>query len=301
MSDLVEIFVTETAEEVTLNVTPNLIEVNVIKGIGDINLTTTGNSGASTYNTTTKTLNVPTYTLAGLGGQPLLTNPITGTGTTNRLPKFTGASTLGNSLIFDNGTNVGIGTTSPAARLDLGNSADAVKLLVFNSGNIKYGFGIQPDTLRYFVPSGGSNAIHSFGFISTIDGTTYTEALRIAANGNVGIGTTSPEQKLHVVGNGLVEGVILYRNGPTNILNIGGDQNMYGGTNSDGGVFVYGANKLHLSTNSARRLTVDGAGNVGIGTTSPTSRLHVVGLPTSSAGLTAGAIWIDGTTLRIVI
>jgi hypothetical protein len=39
-----------------------------------ISLTTTGSSGASTYNNTTGVLNVPTYTLAGLGGQPLATN-----------------------------------------------------------------------------------------------------------------------------------------------------------------------------------------------------------------------------------
>lgn len=51
--------------------------------------------------------------------QNALTNPVTGTGTTNYLPKFTGASTIGNSQVFDNGTNVGIGTTSPTAKLDV--------------------------------------------------------------------------------------------------------------------------------------------------------------------------------------
>jgi hypothetical protein len=35
-----------------------------------------------------------------------------GTGTTNYVPKFSGASAIGNSIIYDNGTNVGIGTTS---------------------------------------------------------------------------------------------------------------------------------------------------------------------------------------------
>jgi hypothetical protein len=49
--------------------------------------------------------------------QNALTNPVTGTGTTNYLSKFTGASTVGNSLIFDNGTKVGIGTSSiPTSR-----------------------------------------------------------------------------------------------------------------------------------------------------------------------------------------
>ena len=39
-----------------------------------------------------------------------------GSGTTNYLPKFTGTRTFGNSQIFDNGTNVGIGTTSPTRK-----------------------------------------------------------------------------------------------------------------------------------------------------------------------------------------
>jgi hypothetical protein len=38
---------------------------------------------------------------------------VTGTGTINYLPKFTAVSSLGNSLIFDNGTNVGINTNTP--------------------------------------------------------------------------------------------------------------------------------------------------------------------------------------------
>jgi hypothetical protein len=44
--------------------------------------------------------------------QNTLTNPVTGTGTTNYIPKLTGASTIGNSQIFDNGSGVGIGTTT---------------------------------------------------------------------------------------------------------------------------------------------------------------------------------------------
>ena len=51
--------------------------------------------------------------------QNTLTNPVTGTGTTNYVPKLTGASTIGNSQIFDNGTNVGIGTTNPSNKLSV--------------------------------------------------------------------------------------------------------------------------------------------------------------------------------------
>jgi hypothetical protein len=51
--------------------------------------------------------------------QNALTNPVTGTGTTNYVPKFTGASAIGNSQIFDDGTNVGIGTTTPSYKIDV--------------------------------------------------------------------------------------------------------------------------------------------------------------------------------------
>jgi len=42
-----------------------------------------------------------------------------GSGTTNYVPKFSGASAIGNSQIFDNGTNVGIGTASPSNKLSV--------------------------------------------------------------------------------------------------------------------------------------------------------------------------------------
>jgi hypothetical protein len=85
--------------------------------------------------------------LSDIGAQAALTNPVTGTGTLNFVSKFTSTgSTLGDSQIFDNGTNVGIGTVSPSAKLDIRaqgalssdltfvvkNSADTVKLIEAN-------------------------------------------------------------------------------------------------------------------------------------------------------------------------
>jgi hypothetical protein len=68
----------------------------------------------------------------------------------------------------------------------------------------------------------------------------------------------------------------LYRNDATNVAILGHDASITG--LSDGfGVFVYGDKPLDFSTNSAKRMTITGAGNVGIGTTSPLSKLTVNG------------------------
>jgi hypothetical protein len=64
---------------------------------------------------------------------------ITGSLTTNYLPKATGATTLGNSLVFDNGTNVGINTITPAARFSIvSNTAQASNDIItqINYGSI---------------------------------------------------------------------------------------------------------------------------------------------------------------------
>lgn len=76
-----------------------------------ISLTTTGSSGASTYNNTTGALNVPSYTLAGLGGQPALngTGFVKISGTTISYDNSTYATTaaLGNYLPLAGGTLTG--------------------------------------------------------------------------------------------------------------------------------------------------------------------------------------------------
>ena len=68
-----------------------------------ITLTTTGTSGAATL--VGATLNIPQY-------QSVLTNPVTGTGTTNYLSKWSSTSALTNSLLFDSGSGLGLGTAS---------------------------------------------------------------------------------------------------------------------------------------------------------------------------------------------
>lgn len=55
----------------------------------------------------------------GLATWQTPTGGLSGSGSTNYIAKFTGASSLNNSIIYDNGTNVGIGTAGPSQKLDV--------------------------------------------------------------------------------------------------------------------------------------------------------------------------------------
>jgi len=79
--------------------------------------------------------------------------------TTNTITKATSSTTIGNSQIFDDGTSVGIGTSSPASKLVIQNSASNLslsvgtvsfsnKLLVDSSGQLNY-YGVNYGTANY--------------------------------------------------------------------------------------------------------------------------------------------------------
>lgn len=90
------------------------------------------NGGAGTINGILKANGSGTVSaaVAGTDYQAALTNPVTGTGNTNYLPKLTGSTTIGNSQVFDNGTSVGIGTATPSSNavLDLTSTSKGVLL-----------------------------------------------------------------------------------------------------------------------------------------------------------------------------
>ena len=188
------------------------------------------------------------------------------------------------------GGNVGIGTTSPTARLDLGNNVGSANTanqiaLYSISGTALYGFGVSAAQLNYI--SGGN---HSF-----YNSATTSVQMTITGAGNVGIGTTAPSSILHIVDTSA--------NNTTLTIGEGGEVPTIkaGGSNTDLKIEAVGAGGyLQLVTNSNPRIHISAAGNVGIGTTSPGSKLSIVGLPTSSSGLTSGDIWNDSGTLKIV-
>ena len=84
--------------------------------------------------------------------------------------------------------SVGINQDNPNALLSLGAGVNAIKLLLYdNEDNNKYGFGIQANELRQFFPSDSRMVI---GTIATSDGSTFSEKLRIRADGRVAIASS---------------------------------------------------------------------------------------------------------------
>ncbi|TCC97702.1 hypothetical protein [Pedobacter hiemivivus] len=111
--------------------------------------------------------------------------------------------------------NVGIGTTTPSSQIEIYNIAPKITLTPASyPGNYKTSFGVQPGAQAFLIFGNNSqNEIRAGnslagGFLDFFTNNTVDQhlasdgnlAMRLAANGNVGIGTTSPREKLSVNG-----------------------------------------------------------------------------------------------------
>jgi Chaperone of endosialidase len=113
--------------------------------------------------------------------------------------KYVGLAGSGNTVGTFMGGNVGIGTTTPNAKLQFDNSISNRKIVLWENANNEhqfYGFGINGSTLRYQIP----NDIDAHVFYSATSTTTSNELMRVTGNGNVAIGTSTPDTRLHVSG-----------------------------------------------------------------------------------------------------
>ncbi len=280
-----------------------------IAGSGNSFLALTGNVGIGTTSPATK-LDVKgaiTLSSSGAAAGPSLVNSVDGvlvTGGATSGIRFNNQDNTLELMRITNAGNVGIGTTGPNAllhlegssspqlRLDTTNDANGANINYFDSGN----------TLRGIIgwnQSVGSTPGYGLLFDASAQGFNIngTRAMTITG-GNVGIGTTSPTKKLVIKGGAQNRTIsfdadhggnpVIYAD---NVLRVAQSMEIWW----DG----IGANYLDVrqestSTTAARNAYIAGSGNsflaltgnVGIGTTSPTEKLHVIGNALANAHTT---------------
>ena len=142
-----------------------------------------------------------------LGGGEYLCEPVnpsgtvTGSGSLGYIAMWNGTNTLNNSIIYQNGTDVGIGTAAPVKKLDVVGGINATDYIYGMTG-----LCIGADCKTAWAQVGGAGPWdNSTTQLFVRDGyPTYINASNIlfvnGSSGNVGIGTISPVKRLDVVG-----------------------------------------------------------------------------------------------------
>ena len=218
----------------------------------------------------------------------LATTPLT---STNYVLKATG-TTIGNSLIFDNGTNVGIGNTNTSYTLDVSGTGRFTGSVGIGGAPTVFSTNIYFDVIGTTTTQGGiiqtktsngsvvgsffadSNGLNirtetSSPMLFTLGG---SEKMRILTSNNVGIGITSPT----AIGTGYTTVGINGVNGAGLTFNINGaSANSYIYTASDGFNFINVSGSYLFYNGGTERMRLTNGGQLGIGTTSIDSTISV--------------------------
>lgn len=240
------------------------------------NAITSGTIGGSTAINTSGALTV--------GGAAVLNGNVTlGDNSSDTLTINTLAVSVPNNLNIDSNTlyvdasanRVGIGTASPTTALDVSGTAKATTLegATVNAGALNVTGNTQlgdtgSDILT--IVGGGVTLPNGLNFDSN--------TLVIQATDNrVGVGITSPSEKLAVSGNIYANDGKLISNRPLGSIATDGGLDLRLDGSLQSGVYTPGSNALSINTNGSERVRVDSTGNLGVGLTNPSQKLEVAG------------------------
>jgi len=154
--------------------------------------------------------------------------------------------------------NVGIGTPNPGVKLDVADvirGRNSIRVDGAATGSPYFGLyqnGSEKAYIQY-VDSGDNLTVQSDGVVTLKTGS--TEKMRITSGGNVGIGTTSPDQKL------TVNGSVKYNTQITTLANLG--QKAFIGISSGSGAQKFKIYKNTNTTDGYARFTIDRAYDYG--------------------------------------
>jgi hypothetical protein len=209
------------------------------------------------------------------------------------------------SLRIDSVGNVGIGTSSPAARLHVFGSGEGLRVetsassegyirFVNTSGSMSIGMSGAVGNNLLIYDRTNNQSVYAYGGGASgyhIWSTNNTERLRIDSSGNVGIGTSSPSIVYRTTINGdgssIVGGLSLQNNG-TETLTIG---NVTAVNNVDSEIWNPRNGYLRFATNNTERLRIDSSGRLLVGRSATE-----VGLGGSDLLQVAGAINVVSST-----
>ena len=187
-------------------------------------------------------------------------------GTTGKLAKFTSATAVGDSVLTESSGNVGIGTASPSAKLTVSSGGTKSDLTQYEPFRITSTDVANPFGLTFYVAGNATAGDRYAGIQATEVGVASNNLTLNQYGGNVGIGTTSPGELLHVSSGTATARIKIDGNPNATLALANQNASRWAIANSEltGSLSVFAQ-----QSGNTEVFTIKQGGNVGIGATAP--------------------------------